>query len=325
MTWYPNSSWQTAKLKANLLSKIRGFFNDRDIIEVDTPLLCHGTVTDVHLDAFYTSYSHEDNTESESNQTLFLQTSPEFSMKRLLASGYGCCYQICKAFRDEQAGRYHNPEFTMLEWYRIGFTHYELMDEVADLLQCILDCLPPSKLTYQQAFVLYLSVDPLNTSLLDLKAVLAEKNITGQWIEAEQDLDILLQVLFSECIEPAIGQNEPCFIYNFPRSQASLAKISTKDSRVAERFECYFKGIELANGFNELTDPIEQVTRFNTDNSKRYQLHKVTKPVDKRFLLALENGLPACSGVALGIDRLLMLVLNKKSIRSVMTFTIKNA
>jgi lysyl-tRNA synthetase class 2 len=325
MTWHSNSTWQTAKLKANILTNIRVFFANRDVVEVDTPLLSHGTVTDVHLDAFVTHFSHGENTDSNTDQKLFLQTSPEFLMKRLLASGYGCCYQICKAFRNEQAGRNHNPEFTLLEWYRIGFTHLELMDELADLLKCILGCGGPSKLTYQDAFIQHLSVDPLNTCLLDLKAILASKHITGDWIETEQDLDILLQVIFSECIEPLIGQESPCFIYNFPRNQASLAKISRKDSRVAERFECYYKGVELANGFNELTEPKEQLARFDADNAKRNELNKMTQPVDKRFICALESGLPDCSGVALGIDRLLMLALDENSIKSVMSFSTENA
>ena len=201
----------------------------------------------------------------------------------------------------------------------------DLMNELSHFLEFILHCKSAYKLTYQNAFKQYLSIDPLTASVSQLKKLLFENDISGDWISTEQDRDILLQVAFTECIEPHLGQNSPCFIYEFPSSQASLAKISVTDHRVAERFECYFKGIELANGFHELTDHEEQIKRFRSDNTKREKLNKEEQPLDERFLAALKHGLPSCSGVALGVDRLLMLALNERTIKSVMTFSVDNA
>lgn len=318
--WQANLTWEDAKKRAEIISTIRQFFTTRDVIEVETPLLSHGTVTDVHLDAFSTvAYPAND------NKLMYLQTSPEFAMKRLLASGYQSIYQICKAFRYEDSGRFHNAEFTMLEWYRLGFDHFTLMDEVDELLQYVLACEPADKFTYQQLFQTYLNVDPLNTNLSELKACLADNEVLGDWIATEHDLDILLQVLFSEVIEKQIGKDRPALVYHYPSSQAALAKISLEDSRVAERFECYYHGVELANGFHELLDHKEQAKRFMLDNDKRKQTGKTQMPIDQNLLQALESGLPKCAGVALGVDRLLMIALKKNRIGKVITFTTDNA
>jgi len=325
MSWQANLNWEEAKKRARILAMIRAFFSERDVIEVETPLLCHSTVTDVYLDAFTTEFNYSSDSHCNDSTTLYLQTSPEFAMKRLLASGFGCCYQICKAFRHEESGRIHNPEFTMLEWYRIGFSHYQLMDEVAELLCAVLTCRASDKLSYQQVFQKYLNIDPLETNLLEMKKVLNKNSVQGSWIEKEEDIDILLQVAFSECIESFIGNDSPCFVYDFPKSQASLARLSIKDERVAERFECYYKGVELANGFNELTDSKEQLLRFKADNEKRLLLNKLERPIDKNFIAALTHGLPQCSGVALGIDRLIMLAMEKETIHSTITFTRENS
>ena len=325
MSWQSDLSWKKAKQRASVITKIRTFFYDRDVIEVETPLLSQGTVTDAYLDAFETKFKYLSDSHITHAKKYYLQTSPEFSMKRLLASGYQSIYQICKAFRHEESGNNHNPEFTMLEWYRLGFDYYQLMDEVADLLEYILGCAKPEKLSYQQVFLQHLMIDPLDTSVANIKAVLNQKNIIGDWIENETDLDILLQVAFSECIESSIGRDSPCFIYNFPKSQASLAKISPDDPRSAERFECYYRGVELANGFSELTDVKEQIERFEEDNKKRLLLGKEIKPIDQNFIAALSYGLPQCAGVALGIDRLLMLTMKENSIHATLTFSIDNA
>ncbi|MDO6444912.1 elongation factor P--(R)-beta-lysine ligase [Colwellia sp. 1_MG-2023] len=324
MTWQSNLNWDTAVQRADVLRKIREFFYSRNIIEVETPLLSTGTVTDVHLDSFSCQYDYS-STESSQPKELYLQTSPEFAMKRLLSSGYHSIYQICKAFRHEVHGKHHNPEFSMLEWYRVGFDHFQLMDEVGDLLSCILKCGSAQRMSYQQAFLKYLDIDPLTCTNAELKQLLSVQGVLGDWISKEQDTDLLLQVLFSECIERKLGSHVPCFIYNYPRNQSALAKISVQDPRVSERFECYYKGIELANGFNELTDANEQISRFEVDNINRQSLGKIQKPLDKLFLAALENGLPACAGVAVGIDRLMMLALDKADIASTMTFNITNA
>jgi len=325
MSWQPTMSWQNAQKRAAVLAQIRAFFLSKNIVEVETPVLAASTVTDVHLDAFISQYHYSPDSHCTQSVNLYAQTSPEFAMKRLLASGYGCCYQICKAFRHEQHGRFHNPEFTMLEWYRLGFDHIKLMDEVAELLEIILGCQQVQRISYQELFIKEVNIDPLLTNKAQLIALIAGHNKLSDWLETEDCVDTLLQFVMAELIEPKIGQDIPCFVYNFPASQASLAKISVEDPRVAERFECYFKGIELANGFHELTDVEQQKLRFEQDNEIRAQLGKQAQDIDKHFISALANGLPDCAGVALGIDRLVMLATSAVNIEQVMTFPITNA
>ncbi|QOL26024.1 elongation factor P--(R)-beta-lysine ligase [Thalassotalea sp. LPB0316] len=318
--WQATMSWEDAQKRADIIMRVRGFFHDKGVIEVETPLLSAGTVTDVYLDAFSTDYQFP-----VGKKPLYLQTSPEFAMKRLLASGYHSIYQVCKAFRDEPSGRHHNPEFTMLEWYRINFDHFALMAEVDALLQLILSTQAANQISYQEAFLKHTGIDPLSCTTEHLVSFLVKNNKAADWLIKVPDFDTLLQFIFCEFVEVNIGKERPCFVYDFPVSQASLAKRSEIDSRVAHRFECYYRGIELANGFNELTDVNIQRQRFNEDNAKREQLNLAPRPIDNLFIDALSSGLPSCSGVALGIDRLLMLALNKTQIRDVVTFTIENA
>ena len=325
MTWQPTLTWGNAQKRANILQEIRQFFAERNVVEVETPALSQGTVTDVYLDALTCKYNFLADSSSEQSADLFLQTSPEFHMKRLLASGYGCIYQIAKAFRHEESGRYHNPEFTMLEWYRIGFDQFDLMSEVAELLQAVLGGDKALFTSYQGIFIKIVSVDPLTATFDELVEVLNKYNKAADWLIKMNDADLLLQFIFTEIIEPTIGVNEPHFIYDFPVAQASLAKRSIDDPRVAQRFECYFKGIELVNGFNELTDADEQAVRFEEDNAKRAVQGLSVKPIDKNFIDALTHGLPQCSGVALGIDRLVMLALDIKEISEVQSFSIERA
>jgi lysyl-tRNA synthetase class 2 len=325
MSWKTTLSWEDAKKKASILNQIRQFFYDLDVIEVETPLLGQSTVTDVHLEAFYTHFNYLPDSSINNADTLYLQTSPEFCMKRLLASGYQSIYQISKAFRHEAKGHIHNPEFSILEWYRIGFQQDDLILEVSDLIQAILKCNKPKVITYQNLFLEHLNIDALDTSVEELKGVISNHNKMSDWLKDESSIDTLLQFILSELIEPNIGIDTPIFIRDFPINQASLAKMNMSDERLADRFECYFKGIELVNGFCELTDAIVQVDRFNKDNLERKQLGLEEKVIDRRFIQALESGLPSCSGVALGIDRLLMLALNKQDIEEVITFTIDRA
>jgi len=325
MTWQSTLSWKNAQKRADILQQIRSFFAERNVLEVETPALAQSTITDVHLDAFSCQYNFLQASEAGQSVDLYLQTSPEFHMKRLLASGYGCIYQIAKAFRHEGYGRFHNPEFTMLEWYRLGFDHFQLMDEVAVLLRIILKCQQPTQITYQDLFKRSVALDPLTASTEEVLTVIKQHNKVSDWLLKENDIDILLQFTFSEIIEPTIGLTEPCFVYNFPRSQAALAKISVCDHRVAERFECYFQGVELVNGFHELTDAQQQLERFQEDNCKRLQMNLPKRSIDKNFIQALQKGLPACSGVALGIDRLVMLALKITHIEQVQTFPIERA
>jgi len=325
MTWQPTQTWENAQKRANILQEIRQFFAERNVVEVETPALSQGTVTDVYLDALTCKYNFLADSSSEQSADLFLQTSPEFHMKRLLASGYGCIYQIAKAFRHEESGRYHNPEFTMLEWYRIGFDQFELMSEVAELLQAVLGGNKALFTSYQDIFLKTVSVDPLTATFDELVDVLTKHGKAADWLIEMNDADLLLQFIFTEIIEPTIGTSQPQFIYDFPVAQASLAKKSIDDPRVAQRFECYFKGIELVNGFNELTDADEQVARFEDDNKKRLEQDLPAKPIDTNFIAALNHGLPQCSGVALGIDRLVMLALGVKDISEVQSFSIERA
>jgi lysyl-tRNA synthetase class 2 len=320
-SWQPTTTHEARVARAELLRTIREFFYARNVLEVDTPLLSNGTVTDEHLDAFDTQFNFAS---SGKPTTLYLQTSPEYAMKRLLCADSGSIYQVCKAFRHEGEGRWHNPEFTMLEWYRLGFDHFALMDEVDALLQETLNTASADKMTYQQAFQTFLNIDPLSADNDVLLKVMEEQKID---IHAPQNLsyDSKLQLLFSYVIEPKIGNEKPCFIYDFPASQAALAKLSPVDERVAERFEVYYKGAELANGFHELSAAKEQRERFETDNEKRKETGLPAKPIDENFLSALDAGLPPCAGVALGLDRLLMLKTNAKHIQEVINFTVSRA
>lgn len=319
--WRPTASLQALRERAQLYTAIRQFFAERDVLEVDTPVLSHGTVTDVFIDGFATNFAYSD---SGHNETLYLQTSPEFALKRLLASYQTSIYQLSKAFRHEGFGRLHNPEFTMLEWYRVGLDHHDLMDEISDLLKALISAQHTERMTYQQAFQKHLKLDPLSDSTQRIAQVFNDCNIDLS-DEYPIDHDGMLQLLFSYEIEPRIGQQYPCFIYDYPASQSSLAKINRDDPRVADRFELYFKGTELANGFHELQDAAEQRKRFEHDNRLRRTFRFAEKPLDERFLGALEAGIPACAGVAMGIDRILMLKHGYTHIEQVLAFPVNRA
>lgn len=249
---------------------------------------------------------------------------PEYHMKRLLAAGSGPIYQMGRSYRNEEAGRYHNPEFTMLEWYRPHYDMYRLINEVDDLLQQTLECESAESLSYQQAFLRYLDIDPLTAEKDKLREVAAKLDVSNI-ADTEEDRDTILQLLFMVGVEPHIGLEKPTFIYHFLASQASLAEISSEDHRVAERFEVYYKGVELANGFRELTDAAEQRQRFERDNRKRAAMGLPEQPIDENLLAALEHGFPECAGVALGIDRLIMLALGAERISDVIAFPVDRA
>ncbi|EEX93514.1 poxB regulator PoxA [Vibrio orientalis CIP 102891 = ATCC 33934] len=319
--WQPTASVFQLRQRADIVAKIRQFFAQRDVLEVDTPAMSHATVTDIHLHTFQTEFVGPGYADG---RKLYFMTSPEFHMKRLLAAGSGCIYQINKAFRNEESGRYHNPEFTMLEWYRVGFDHHKLMDEMDALLQLVLQCGEAERMSYQQAFMNVLGVCPLEGSMAELKTVAATLGLSDI-AEPEQDRDTLLQLLFSIGVENKIGQHVPAFVYDFPASQAALAKINPQDSRVADRFEVYFKGIELANGFHELDNPQEQLNRFESDNAKRIEMGLAPQPIDHHLIAALQSGLPECAGVALGIDRLIMLAIGCDHIDQVTAFPFPRA
>ena len=287
-------------------------------MEVETPLCAGAPGTDPALEPLTTQYTGPGHPQGV---TLYLQTSPEYAMKRLLAAGSGPIYQICKAFRDGESGRRHNPEFTLLEWYRPGFDHFRLMVEVADLVKACLKApdLDVESVSYQALFARELNIDPLAASVDELTAVARQR------VPSATDLDLAerdawLDLLMTSAIEPHLGQGRLTFVYDYPASQAALAKLNTSDPRVAARFELYYQGVELANGFHELSDATEQRKRFQTDNQTRLTRGQRTLPVDERLLSALQAGLPDCAGVALGIDRLLMLKLGLDNLEDVLGF-----
>jgi lysyl-tRNA synthetase class 2 len=328
--WQPTASINALRERAAIIRTIRAFFHARNVLEVETPSLSSHTVTDPYIEAMSTQHTEPGASDSA---PLYLQTSPEYAMKRLLAAGSGDIFQIGKAFRDDEVGRLHNPEFTMLEWYRVGFSMQTLIDEVAALLVEVLPIAEVEQFTYCELFERILAFNPLTIHITELLsycnscglgdyAESLQANI--QVIQASDNQlllkDGLLQVIFSQQIESQIGELKPAIVTHFPASQASLATL-TASGQTANRFEVYFKGIELANGFNELTDASEQRNRFEQDNQKRKALGLSVKPIDSYFLQALSAGLPKCSGVALGIDRLVMLACNKTSVGEVISFS----
>ncbi|MCK3655025.1 elongation factor P--(R)-beta-lysine ligase [Pasteurellaceae bacterium Macca] len=317
--WKPSASIQRLIKRAKIMAEIRQFFTERGVLEVETPALSAFSVTDVHLSTFSTQFLAPFENQSK---TFHLITSPEYHMKRLLSAGSGAIFQICRVFRNEESGKRHNPEFTMLEWYRPYFDMYRLINEVDDLLQQMLDCEPAESYSYQFVFQTYVGLDPLSASNAQLVTKAREK---GFQCEDDEQRDTLLQFLFSEVVEPKIGRDRPTAVYHFPASQAALAQLSSEDHRVAERFEFYYKGLELANGFHELSDAKEQIRRFEQDNRLREMMGLPAQELDHYFLDALKAGIPNCSGVALGVDRLLMIAMQAESIDEVMAFGVERA
>ena len=313
--WRPSATFETLRQRADVLSKIRRFFAERGVLEVETPALSAATATDLHLH----SLTCRLNAPGLEDRAFYLQTSPEFAMKRLLAAGSGPIFQLARAFRDGEVGRWHNPEFTMLEWYRPGFDHHDLMDEMDALLADLMGTAPAERLTYAEAFVRHLGIDPHRASVEALRTAAFQQGIEVVGDDAG-DRDPWLHLLLASAIEPHLGRGRPTFLLDFPISQAALARVRPGDPPVAERFEVYLEGVELANGFHELTDAAEQRRRFEEDLEKRRRARLPEVPLDQRFLAALEAGLPDCAGVALGVDRLLMRMVGVEDLREVLAF-----
>jgi len=308
------ASLDILKKRAALLRQVRAFFYARDILEVDTPALSSTGNTDPNIESFTTSYIGPGK-----NKTLYLHTSPEFSMKRLLADNSGSIYQLCKVFRNGEFGRQHSPEFTMLEWYHLDYDHHQLMDEVALLLDEVLEqTMPIVKLTYQQAFTDYAGIDPLNINLVALKRCAEKHGLVDVIGMEDASTDDWCDLIMDQVVVPKLGQGR-VFIYDYPASQAALSKISEDDPRVAERFELFIDGVEIANGFHELTNAKEQRQRFENENIKRKRKGQSPLPIDENLLSALATGLPDCAGVAVGVDRLLMLIAGADSISTVLS------
>ncbi|MBK1641766.1 EF-P lysine aminoacylase GenX [Chromatium okenii] len=316
--WQPSATLVRLRARAALLARLRQFFAERDVWEVETPLLSAAAVTDPALASFTVH-------RASGGHCGYLHTSPEFPMKRLLAAGSGAIYQICKVFRDDERGRRHHPEFSLLEWYRPGWDYRQLMDEVAAVVRLALEqpALTVEKISYRELFWERLALDPWTASVDQMRAIAQTAGVATAQLELDHDgwLDLLL----THCLETDLGRNGMTFICDYPPSQAALARIRPDAVPVAERFELYLQGIELANGFTELGDAGEQRARFEADLAERHAQQLPLPPVDAHFLAALAAGLPNCAGVALGLDRLLMLATSATDIDAVLAFPIERA
>jgi lysyl-tRNA synthetase class 2 len=304
--WRPSADLDRLAARAALFARIRGFFAARHVLEVDTPLLCSAGVTDPAIEPLTVERGQSVATPR------YLQSSPEYAMKRLLAAGSGPIYQLGKAFRDGEAGRRHNPEFTLLEWYRPGFDSHQLMAEVAELVGDCLGLTEWRACSYRELFQEELQIDPLVAEVDALRLVARSRlDLTFD----SDDRDLWLDLLLSHCIEP--GLEGLCFIYDYPASQAALSQVH---GPVARRFELYVDGVELANGYQEETDADVLRQRFEADNRRRTGRGQPERPLDERLLAAHVAGLPSCSGVALGVDRLLAVQQGVEDIRVLMPF-----
>jgi lysyl-tRNA synthetase class 2 len=305
--WQASAPLANLRRRAEIVARIRAYFTAQGLLEVDTPQLCPATVTDPQLESLAVAgYG-------------YLQTSPEYAMKRLLAAGSGSIWQIAHVFRGNELGRRHNPEFSLLEWYRVAFTPEELMAEVATVARLALGELGCVHHRYRDLFRQHLALDPLTCSSAALRAA-ARAHADPAFDDA--DRDTWLELLMSTLIEPHLGRDELCFVVDYPPSQAALARLrnDADGQPVAARFELYFRGVELANGYHELLDGGEQRSRFAADLRRRNELGLPAVAIDEDFLAAIDSGLPDCSGVALGLDRLLMLALGAESLQEVLPF-----
>ena len=321
----PTADIETLRQRADLISNLRRFFEDRGFFEVDTPTLSGDIVVDRYLEPISVlrkSVTALPSTPGldDSGDLLWLQTSPEFAMKRLVAAGANAIYQLAHAYRSGESGRLHNPEFTMLEWYRTGDTPEAAMERLGELATTILGRDAFHLLTYRQAFQEHAGVDPLVAEPAQLQHVAREHGIQLEGLGDEEDIDFWRNLLLTHVVEPKLGLGNPAIIYDWPASQSALARVRLEHPPVAERFELYVDGIELANGYHELCDPVELRRRNKEINQLREQDDHSTLPTESRLLAAMESGLPPCCGVALGVDRLVMLALGKNSLREVMAF-----
>ncbi len=306
------------KERASCLRLVREFFFDRDLLEVDCPAISHASSIDQHIDVM--------RVEMDQNRWAYLHTSPEYKIKRLLAAGIGDCYQLSHVYRSEESGKLHNPEFTMLEWYRLGWEFTLFMEETLDLIRLMLGLLPASFINYRTALKTYAGIDYLHATSSELLACIDKH---GQQVSSDAqnwDKETLLQFLMSAVVEPHLGKDQLLVLHDYPASQAALARTRQNgDETVAERFEIYYQGIELANGYHELTDVNEQRQRLYKEQEARKTMGKSHLPIDDNFLAALEKGLPPCCGVAVGFDRLLMLRLGKTALTDVLPFSWEEA
>lgn len=322
--WQPACGVVQLRQRARLLERIRTFFAARGVLEVETPLLCHNIGTDPNLDFFSTSYN-----QPHRQQTLYLQTSPEFAMKRLLAADSGSIYQICKAFRNGEAGRLHNPEFTLLEWYRVGFDLPALMDEIGALMGYLAPALPPwqraERYSYRELFNRYTGLDALEFSLPVYRHCAEARGLPEAAAICGSNHALWLDLLFSHLVQPHLGHAAVCLVHDYPACQSSLARLKPGDPQVTERVEIFLRGVELGNGFHELADAGEQERRFLDESALRRRQGLPPVDADPRLLAALQAGLPDCSGMAIGLDRLMLLLHGYAHIETVLAFPVSRA
>ena len=313
--WRPTASLDTLRIRAELLAEIRVFFRQRSVLEVETPILARATVTDPHIESLQLTTSPT----ATGDDSWYLHTSPEFAMKRLLASGSGDIFQVARVFRQGEMGRLHNPEFSMLEWYRLDYDHHHLMDEVDELLQYLFETPSSIRMSYEDVFQSNIGLNPHEATLDTLIQCACDLGIGQELLDSLNERDQWLDLLMSGVVGPKLGHELPVFIYDFPASQAALAKVGSHG--LAERFELFIDGVEIANGYNELTNAKELSRRFRCDNALRKTLGASCVDIDDKLLAAMQHGLPTCAGVAVGLDRLLAWKMDAKSLAEVMSFT----
>ena len=329
--WQPRASLTTLRQRARLLAAARAFFHGRGLLEVETPALVRHAVTDPHL--------RNVDVQLASGEHLFLHTSPEFHMKRLLAAGAPDLWQLGKVFRDGESGRRHEPEFTMIEWYRHDYTLDELATETCSLLQALAQeaetagatpgfgRLGPTRWTYATLFEAATGIDPLAAGPAELKSrageLLGPDALAGTGMEAVDEPTLWLDLLMSHAIARFLADTDIAVVTGYPASQAALARLDPTDRRIAERLEVFCRGIEVANGYRELRDPAEQERRFASDRAMRSRLGLPDVVPDPALLAALEHGLPDCAGVAVGFDRVVMVLLGLDSLQDTLSFPVR--
>jgi lysyl-tRNA synthetase class 2 len=321
--WRPTADADALRLRAGVNARIRAFFAARDVLEVETPMLSAGGNTDPNLRSFRTDYSGPVH---GGEAPRWLRTSPEHALKRLLCAGIGDCFELGRVFRDGESGRRHNPEFTMLEWYRVGWDHHALMDEVAALVAEVMSLAAREvrvrRTSYRDLFRERLGLDPFTAPIDELRAPLDGFAIEARGLERDDWLDLLV----THRLQPDFAPGELRFVHGFPPSQCALARVAGfGEDAVAERFEAFLGSQELANGYHELCDADEQRTRFERDLARRRARGLDPPRVDERFLAALRAGLPACAGVALGIERLLLAMRGADDLSEVLAFPFSRA
>jgi lysyl-tRNA synthetase class 2 len=320
--WRPSASFETLRLRARLNAAIRSFFAQRDVLEVETPVLSRAGNTDPHIASFALEFSGRTD---GAPRTRWLRTSPEYPLKRLLAAGLGDCYELGRVFRDGEAGGRHNPEFTMLEWYRTGWDHRQLICETAELANTALALVGRAarltQLSYHDLYRQRLGIDPETASEEQLRTALGDVVIDPEGLTRDDWLDLLM----THRLQPSFPADQLLGLYDYPASQCALARIRDGQPPVAERFELYLGPLELANGYHELADTTEQGARFDRDLQRRSERGAALPPRDEHLLAALGSGLPACAGVALGVDRLMMAMLGTARIADVLAFDFSRA